>query len=615
MKLLPLTLRICCLLLLSLVYGALNAAPYPPEIASWSEATKEAQREAGTKLIKEIKDAKEAGKKEFIVPKGHYRFAEDNGSNRPSFIQFVRMKDLTIDFQGSTLWFETESTGLVLYFTDNFTIKNVTLDWDPLPFTQGIVTAVNLDSSTIDVQIDPGYERVVPGMSPEKNEGSWRGILFDAETRVLKEGQRGFSLYMNDWSNRNSDGSYRIKYRGFSESPLTQSGIEVGDAIAMMKRMRRAIRIEGGTHTVLENVTLYSSPFVTIATNVTSGDHGPIFRGVKIVRRPGTDRLLASNADGINIANSIEGPIIEDCVIENIGDDFINIHGWLSRVIWQNNPTEVMVSPLNARGAINEPIEIEFLDRKTLQSLGRRIVTGHTIDWTIEEDKCLADLSHRFHSGAAAGLAYGKKTRLTQLTLDKPIELTGDTIISCEIYSGQNATIRGNVMVGSLARGIRMQAPGSVIENNTIMYTMGPAITLQGHASYWGEGPYVHSTMIRNNSIAHTDIAKIAKDRAAIRIVDGDYENQQIAYDITIEDNRIYHSPGSAITARGVRDLKIRNNDIKGYGAVKAIPDAEVGANHAIVLQNISGLEIENNRIVKPNDYAEGSLFELKVSR
>jgi hypothetical protein len=603
------------LLLLLNLFNCLQAAPYPAEIAAWDEATKESQREAGKVVIKQIQEASDAGLNEVIIPTGNYRFAETDGASRPTFIHFRGMNDLTIDFQGSTLWFENEATGIVTSKSENLTIKNAILDWDPLPFTQGIVTAVYSESNTFDLRIDPGYERVVPGMSPGKDNNSrWRGILYDAKTRVIKAGQSGFTLNL-DWSRQNTDGTYRIKYRGFYEIPISQSTMEVGDAIAIMSRMRRGVRIEGGSHSIMENVTLYSSPFVAFSCSAASGDHGPIFRDCKIVRRPGTDRLLAGNADGINISNSTQKPIIENCVIENIGDDFINIHGHLSRVIWQNNPTEIICSRMNFRGNIVDPVEVEFLKRDTLESLGKRMVTGTTLQWTIEQDRCLADLSHKWHSGSAAGLAYGSTQTLLKLTLNQPLEITDDVIITCETYSGANAIIRNNKMSGCLARGIRMQSPGALIENNTITHAMGPAVSLQGHASFWGEGPFVHTAIVRNNSIAFCNLSGKSKDSAAIRIVDGDFAERQVAYDISIKDNRISHSPGAAIIARGVNGLEISNNEIKGYGTVKPEPDAEMGANHAIVLQNISRLINVGNQITLPGQYAEGSTFELKVSK
>ncbi|WPJ96126.1 right-handed parallel beta-helix repeat-containing protein [Coraliomargarita algicola] len=595
-------------------WHTLNAAPYPAEISNWSEATKESQREAGKAVIAAIKKAATSGESEIKIPKGDYRFAETDGSNRPSFIHFRGMTNFTIDFQGSTLWFENEATGIVTSRSDHLTIKNAVLDWDPLPFTQGIITAVYPESSSFDVRIDPGYERVAPGMSASNGKlGGLRGMLFDANTRFIKAGQTGFTLSL-DWNKPNDDGTYRLKYRGFYKIPITESNIEVGDAIAILKRMRRAIRIEAGSHSVMENITLYSSPFVAFASNVTSGEHGPVFRDCKIVRRPGTDRLIAGNADGFNISNSIEGPIVENCSIENIGDDFINVHGHLARVIWQDSPTEVISTRINYRGTITEPVEVEFLKRNTLESLGKRMVTSTLVKWTIEKERCLADLSRRMRSGDTTALAYGKTETLLKLQLDKPIQLEGDIIIACEKYSGANAIIRNNSMIGSLARGIRMQSPGALIENNRIAYTMGPALSLQGHAGYWGEGPYVHDVTVRNNTIVYGGLEGKNKDSAAIRIVDGDYAGRQIASNISITGNRIYQSPGAALIARGVKGLELSDNEIKAYGMAQATEDSLIGANHAIVLQNVSDLSTANNVIDDAGDFAEGALFQLDVS-
>lgn len=565
---------------------------------------------AGRAILKQIEEAARQGVEEVLIEPGHYRFNEPSGDARPRHIFFSDYKNLRIDFQGSTLWFEDESSGLVIYRCDNLTVKNVVMDWDPLPFTQGIVTAMDVRGKHFDLRIDEGYERVVPGMAPGK--GTWRGargVVFDPVSRQMVP-QRGFSVLF-DWE-KNADGTYRVGYRGFHDIPLDQSGMTLGDAVVILRRMHRGVRLQSVSNLVLENVTLYSSPFVAFAADASHGDH-IIFRNCNILRRPGTNRLLAGNADGINIANSSARPLIESCRMEYLGDDFVNIHGHLARVIWPLSPTEWIVSRLNRRERIVSPVEVEFLDRQTLQSYGKRKVTAEPISWTIEEAQCLADLDHKWHSGDASALAYGKTLRLQKITLDEPIELTGDTIIACEAFSGSGALIRNNSFTGSLARGIRQQSPQVLIENNRIRETMGNGISLQGHAAYWGEGPYVHSATLRGNTLERNVMALNSKDRASIRIADGDSSQHRIIRDITVQDNRIVNSSGSALAARGVEGLSLLDNVIEGYGERPIDSEAAAGANYAIALENVVGLRMQGNVIRGAGPLAEGSLFEKDV--
>jgi hypothetical protein len=104
--------------------------------------------------------------------------------------------------------------------------------------------------------------------------------------------------------------------------------------------------------------------------------------------------------------------------MDALGDDFINVHGHLSRVVWQISPTEIICSRLNFRTISHGPVEIEFLERESMKSLGRRTVTGgELVSWPIERDHCLANLDHHWHSGEAAALAYGKTMWLQSSSL------------------------------------------------------------------------------------------------------------------------------------------------------------------------------------------------------
>jgi hypothetical protein len=591
------------------------AGPLPPEMAAWDGAVKEQQREAGQKLLAQIAASVAAGEKDIRIPTAHYRFAEATGGpggKYPTHIFLPKAMDgVTLDFQGSTLWFETEASGIVLAGAKNTTLRNVFLDWDPLPYLQGVVTAIDEKTGAFDVRLDPGYERAVPGLMKDTWRG--RGIVFDRETRELKAGQSGCEVTFS-WSARRPDGSYRLKFHGFYDAPVSDAGIAVGDPYAMLRRMQRAVRIEGGVNCILEDVTLYAAPFVAF---VHTAGGAPVFRRCNILRRPGTNRLVAGNADGINCDNMTRGPLIEDCRMETLGDDFVNVHGHLARVIWQEAPDTIITTVPNRRAKMDTPRAVEFLERATMRSLGKRVATWTPVSWKLETGRCLADLKHRWHSGDAAALSPAnieKPLRASRLKLDSPIEITGDVIMICEELSSPGAIIRGNDFRGSLARGLRLQSPHVFVENNKLSLTQGPAITLTGHASYWGEGPYVYDAIVRGNIIEDTSRGGRLGGglRASILVREGNnYATTRLPHDIRIEKNTIIRSGGSAIVVRGVDNLAITGNTITGYGQLPpSIPrkgeTLPTGIGAAIVMDSIKGLTLEHNAIASPGPHAQG---------
>ncbi len=591
MKILPLFLLS---FLLSTVVIPAKSGPLPPDFAGWTESDKDAQRMAGKQMLARLFSAIESGQKEIQITKDHYRFAENSGGRYPAHIIFPKgMSNITVDFQGSTLWFETDASGIVLPGAENCTLRNVMLDWDPLPFVQGVVIAMQPEAGTFDVRLDSGYEN--PSNALQEQTWRGRGIVFDPKTRELKEGQRGCEVTFS-WAKRNPDGSYRLTFHGFYGLPLDQSGIKVGDPYVMLKRIQRAVRLEGTRHCTLEDFTLYASPFIGF---VHTGGTSPTFRRCDILRRPDTNRLMAGNADGINCDNLEKGPLIENCRMETLGDDFVNIHGHLGRVIWQEEDGEIITTRLNRRASVTEPVEVEFLDRSTMKSLGKRKVTWEALDWKVEASRCLADLRHKWHSGDAAGLQEGKTISASRLKLDSPLTLDGDIVILCEAFSGSGAIIRGSHFKGSLARGLRLHSPHVLVENNTISITLGQGISLTSQAAFWGEGPYVYDAIVHNNTLEQNGLGGGAPKAALDVQASENYTKIRLPRQIRIEGNSFRQLPGAAIVLRGVDDAVVSGNRIDGFALRIWEPgdksNTEPGA--AIVLDSVHGILFENNQI------------------
>ncbi|MFG0249374.1 MAG: right-handed parallel beta-helix repeat-containing protein [Phycisphaeraceae bacterium JB051] len=613
----PLMLVLLCSLCLNI-----NAAPYPPEVSKWDDATKQAQRDAGTKLLADIDAAIKRGEKNIVMPKADYRFNKMLKNRRPMHIMWRDLDGVTIDLQGSSLWFENPRTGIVLANNKNSTLKNVNLDWDPLPFTQGTIMGLDLKKSLIHVKIDEGYDWPLNEFT--KGEGHWRGMTFDPETKLLREQVVGYAMDLK-WQNRTPEGYQIAHYRGFYGIPLNESGIKVGDKMALLRRMGRAFRIENCENNTLENVTCFASPFVTYAQNYGRGT--ATFRNVNILRRPNTNRLIGANADGINVANMQYGPTIENCRLEFLGDDFVNIHSVYNRIVWQNSPTEVVSSLINGYAAkdamAGKEVELMFFDRKTMKLLGtRKIVDVKTNNsYPVDQDKCLFDLKDWFRSGIASQFREGAKTARTSIiTLDKPIEITGDVVTTIPDFISAGAVVRNCHFVGSLARGIRLQAPKTVIQNNHIENTMGYGISMSGQPSYWGEGPYVHTSIAKGNTLIGCGIGPARRETPAIMVRQGgDYTQSDTQYDITIADNIIRNSGGSGIVVRGVKDLKVTGNTVENYYMYKVHPQSNpmsddiAGTGYGIVLESITGLTLKGNSLSQPGLFAKGEVFQAKI--
>src|SRR5690606_9354848 len=65
--------------------------------------------------------------------------------------------------------------------TRGITLRNVFLDMDPVPYTQGRIVAINASNRSIDVSIEAGYESPVTGSFADNTQSDV--MLFAAATR------------------------------------------------------------------------------------------------------------------------------------------------------------------------------------------------------------------------------------------------------------------------------------------------------------------------------------------------------------------------------------------------------------------------------------------------
>jgi 5-hydroxyisourate hydrolase-like protein (transthyretin family) len=595
-------------------------------MASWDAATKQAQRDAGTAIIEYIEDEITNGETEITIPTGDYRFDQLIGSKADLHVLFLDLVDITIDFNDSTFWMENAKTAILFYRCINMTAKNLTIDYDPLPFIQGTITSIDSANNKIHVALDAGYETPAPRLL---DGGKWRGAAFDPNTRELKHHVKAYALTVN-WANTNSNGDYIISYNGFDATNVSTSGLEVDDLIAIFPRLGRAVRMEicEGMH--LENFTLYASPFIGYTVYGGVGDF--VLRNCNIDRRPGTDRLMGCNADGINVSGLTKGPLIEDCTLNYLGDDAVNIHSAYNRLIKAENSvdgvgtTSLISSRVNGY-AVREisdngtPIKIYFFDHDTMNPIGERYIIGveNNLNWYIDENDCLAKVGpgeDRWYSGEAAQIIYGNTILVDRLTLDQPIIIENDTITVLEGYTSSGGIVRRVSTKGSIARGFRLQSPDLIVQDCTLEDILGHGISLAGQPHYWGEGPYVKNAQILNNQLINTTVGIGSQEVAAIMIRQGgDYQANYIQENITVANNIISGSGAAAIIARGVKDLTIANNQVTDYWqyppeTLNAPLDPSIqGTGYAIVVESIDGLTLKNNSIREPGAYAVGPLF------
>lgn len=555
------------------------SAPFPAEVMKWTTAEKNQQRQAGTELLKKIYAATAAKQTAFSIPQGIYRFRETQQPWQPTHILLNKVNKFTLEGNGSWFYFENQASALKLSNCDNVTIKNLNIDYDPLPYVQGTVVSIsdNTTPRTFVFKPDPGYTMPEKLLDDKKNTTERRIFLWDKATGLLKKNQMGMDIVHEPQAIKKlADGNYEVKTWIWWGRSLKEAGFEPGIPVTMLRRAGRAIRMEVCGRIELDNVDVYASGFVAYVGH--QGDGPFIIRNCDLKRRPGTDRLLSGNADGFNIRGILKGAIIENCSAEAIGDDCVNLQGVYYKVFKQVSPTELIVATTTSNDGAhpvwhfisgdpwNDPARPGNKKLKTWAFLGKRQVLEKTaLNYTIPSDR-------KMHAWAAASRYQpGKSYPALKVKLDAPIKVDENSIFWSENSIVKGSVIRNNVFHNNVARGIRLQTIDAVVENNKISYTTGCALSLAGQPGFWGESTNCQNVVIRNN--VFKDSGRCGGNAAITMTVEGDQEKAEPIANILFERNQIINPRGSGIELSGCDNIRLIDNIITGLASLPYQPE------------------------------------------
>lgn len=103
-----------------------------------------------------VAEAVKRGEKRIVIPPGTYRLAPKGGGE----IWLLRgLKDVEIIAEGVTLTCTKLMRAITLLQCSGVTLRGLTVDYDPLPFTQGEVVAGAEDGNAVDIKLHAGYPK------------------------------------------------------------------------------------------------------------------------------------------------------------------------------------------------------------------------------------------------------------------------------------------------------------------------------------------------------------------------------------------------------------------------------------------------------------------------
>ncbi|MCA9247979.1 MAG: right-handed parallel beta-helix repeat-containing protein [Planctomycetales bacterium] len=501
-------------------------------------------RAAGRSIQQQIDDAIAAGESSVTIDPGTYFIHPEN--ERGAHIEIRRQDDFEIDAAGVALIAGGGGAGLKIVKSDHVTVRGLSIDYDPLPFTQGTIVDQAGDGSWAIVEIDAGYP--MPN-DPHAN----RILIHDPSTGLLKAETLPRTAADIVWLEGDR---YQVAFDRSYNDPVS-----VGDRITLRQdgMVPFSVQLADATDVVLDGVTVYSGSNVGIDSQ---GGSGHQFVDVRII--PGPTPLLATqprlrsiNGTGIRSINESVGPRIERARIESTADDGVNIHGEFGLVIQPTSSNQLAIA----------------MKDELIYEAGDRIRILRAEDHVIEERVVVAVEPLPI---AASQLALIRDMHLPELrlngryeeahlvTLDAPVSVSQGDLTASPDRDGSGFAVVDSVITNTPAVGIRAKGSHGVVESNLIEQTFRPAILVAAEPENWGESAYAENLTITNNTIIAANVGNGLSYQflaGAITISSDDPDwNANGHRNILIQNNRFERVAGVNLQITNATNVMVEGN-------------------------------------------------------
>jgi parallel beta-helix repeat protein len=426
----------------------------------------------------------------------------------------------------------------------NVVVKNGTVDYAPIPHTEGIIRAVNPQNSTIDLEIRPGF----PAPDQEyfnKAPSRWGCQMDPVVPGRLKNGAVNFHDYTT--VERMEGDLFRIGLKVSQKSYW--STFEIGDRFCLLAR--------GGGSFFFANQSRQITAMNITSLNTPSGHYLAVMTeaynilGCKSPIKPGFWK--GGNADAVHCQSCRVGPWVEDCLFEGISDDSLVIYARPFSIVKQLAPDRLEISRLTHENKASSLIDGE-------------VQIGDVLDFLNPETGIIL--------ATATVSAYDPAARLIELDRAVTGITPGIDKQKTQIWNramGNGFVMKNNVLKNSRRYGIYLKASNGLIEGNTLEGLSSCAITLHNEPRA-PNGPFCHNILIRDNTINHCGFEEgflkyeeTGVVRAAARRWDyGDAQSGTAHSNIRIENNRFSKILRSPVFLSNVDGAELSGNTLDG---------------------------------------------------
>ncbi|MBI5831807.1 MAG: right-handed parallel beta-helix repeat-containing protein [Armatimonadetes bacterium] len=398
-------------------------------------------------------------------------------------------------------------------------VRDLAIDYNPLPFTQGTVTEVKPDDGYFTLRLHDGYSTpaelaaAVPGNHAGyvmyKAAGCrWPSItpLFIAKT-VRVEG--------TVWR--------------FEADPKALKGyLAAGDDFVYVGRRIAQQALSAGfvRGFQVSRVTVHASP--TCGFGLWNVD-GALIDGYADCPPPGSDRLLASNADGLFVHGERGGITVRGSYFMGQGDDCINLHcpGLPGSAVKLTGDRDI---EFRTELDLRRFDVIEVMNPATNQLKGQAIVES----------------------------VQPRQTGVTRCRLTKKLADLGYDATTDELYpvnlSASNFKIVDNYFGQNRSRCLLIQARDGLIAGNTAENAEGYGVILGYGGTAWHEGVMPANVTIAGN------LFRNVTNRGMAGVIEANGGRSRLLRNLTVSGNRFENPRKMVLAVSGIAGLTVTDN-------------------------------------------------------
>lgn len=516
--------------------------------------------------------------------KGQYRFEPTRSydvDNPPGpHAKVGGLENVTIDGNGATITLAEPRMGGILFVDGaSLTVRDLTIDYDPLPFTQGQIESFSPSDRTLVIELDDEY----PSLTADRfGQGEVFASLHDQDGSFIDATRAGgLPIKRFQTMEQIDDRRWRLTLT----NPSTNNGLEAGKRIAITARdppgLARPLTFLNIETPRVENVAVHASPsFALLFANCQS----PHAEGVEVRPPADSDRLIGSDADGIHVLNSRGGPTIVDCHIERLLDDGIIVSSLMAPVDRVEGNT-VHVDPVG----VFAPQQSDTLEAMTAEGVRSDPLPS------------IASITPEYE--ASDGVSPAKAIEFESSVADRVTQ--GDYLANAA-SANSGFVVRNNTVRDNRANSIRISADSGEVVDNELLSSQNQTINVLCDTSgRYAPERWTNDVVIKNNSIRASGKSYLGGNGPA-----GVFIGHTPAEGIETEGtpNRNIDIVGNSFESLGfrvgdlhdARAITVEENEVAGVNELDYPEGRE-----AFFIGNVDGATFTGNAVAAVSDYVD----------